>query len=108
MHTQRPTYPQFTFTMESNEAAFVAEAEVEQELRARSGKSTSQSVQEMHYRPNKSPSRTSESEDAPLLSDHGSRRGSSDSTNSKSSQWNGMAEFASLPWWKRPSVSITS
>jgi hypothetical protein len=101
----------------NSDAAFVADADVDQALRSRQSQSKAPVFRprQSNTNNNKKKSRVrspggesdSDHEDAPLLSpteqDYGSAHGSSDG-NSSELEWAGEADFAGLPWWKRPSV----
>jgi hypothetical protein len=102
----------------NSDAAFVADADVDQALRSRQSQSKApvfRPRQSNNNNNNKKKSRVrspggesdSDHEDAPLLSpteqDYGSAHGSNDG-NSSELEWAGEADFAGLPWWKRPSV----
>jgi hypothetical protein len=96
----------------STDAAFVEDADVDQELRSRNV--TSRGTNVPLYLPNKSgatsPAIDSDNEDAPLLSPSRVDYGSTDSEadDPEEEEWPGEADFRHLPWWKRPSVRPTN
>ncbi|KAF2191505.1 MFS general substrate transporter [Zopfia rhizophila CBS 207.26] len=92
--------------MNSNDAVFAAESEADQELRSRnrSGPSKARIYPDRSKKSgDSSPEPFVDTEEAPLLSDGGSRRGSVES-DTDSPEWFGTAELQGLPWWKRPSI----
>ncbi|KAF2477580.1 tetracycline-efflux transporter-like protein [Lindgomyces ingoldianus] len=95
--------------MDSNDALFVAEAEVDQKLRARNRGGASK-TRVLHDQPTKSGDSSlalhGDNEDVPLLSDGGSSRRDSIESDNESSppEWFGTVELQGLPWWNRPSI----
>ena len=89
--------------METNDAAIVADVEVDQMLRARNNGSGSKPAlaHERTNKPGASSSSLDMDEQAPLLED-GER--SSHDGDDEETEWFGITEIKGLPWWKRPSV----
>ncbi|KNG48296.1 tetracycline-efflux transporter [Stemphylium lycopersici] len=85
----------------STDAAFVEDADVDRELRARA-----RGASKSHKSGATSPGPDSDTEDAPLLNTSRDGYGSSggDSDDNEEGQWDGDADFRGLPWWKRPSI----
>ena len=90
----------------TTDAAFVEDIEVEQEFRARV-----RNLKKANKSGARSPGPDSDNEDAPLLgySRHNNGGANSDGIdNEGEEEWAGDADFRGLPWWKRPSVRVTS
>ncbi|PSN74083.1 tetracycline-efflux transporter-like protein [Corynespora cassiicola Philippines] len=89
--------------METNDAAIVADVEVDQMLRARNNGSGSKPAlaHERTNKPGASSSSLDMDEQAPLLED-GER--SSHDGDDEETEWFGITEIKGLPWWKRPSI----
>jgi hypothetical protein len=111
-------------TMAGNpDAALIEDNIIDQSLRARNNASQSLPKAPLYMPQPTNQSRTSppaiesDDEDAPLLSpterDYGSANGdgngnangTGNGTGDSEWEWPGEADFAGLPWWKRPSVS---
>lgn len=102
----------FPIMASSADAAFVEDADVDQELRVRASGPKKSNIP--LYMPNKSGAsshrigsdRDSDSEDARLLSptQHNYGSGHDDDNDDGEEDWLGSVDFRGLPWWKRPSV----
>lgn len=104
-------YNQSATMASSNEAAFVEDVDIDQELRSRATTSRSRSNPHLTLNRPVAHSQRSESdaEDAPLLSPTSNGYGSVDGDENENDEedWPGAADFRGLPWWKRPSVGLT-
>ncbi|ORY15171.1 tetracycline-efflux transporter-like protein [Clohesyomyces aquaticus] len=91
--------------MDTNDAVFAAEADVDQVMRSRNRGGASRGRAQPRERSTKSgdnsPIRDADNEQAPLLSSEGSVDGDNGSS---PPEWFGITELQGLPWWKRPSI----
>lgn len=102
---QRSASPSYIAMVDSNDAAFAQDVDIEQEIRERQRNGRNGSTARLQR---VAPTPVEADEEAPLLSDAGSSysgRDSADGRGKNSEQeWFGYAELRGLPWWKKPSV----
>lgn len=91
--------------MASSDAIFVGGAEIDEQVRSRSGNSSKPHWDGRFGKSSQgSTAREYNEEEEPMLGNGSSSRGGAESDSESEAEWFGTVELQRLPWWKKPSI----